>query len=89
MKIHKSVTEARVLELVENRELCLDNPGICLSCGEDNEGCEPDARNYECESCSDENVFSAEEILLCGYYFFQKPSESEKVEPYENTLREF
>lgn len=68
LQIHASVTEDRVMELVEEAEGSLDNPGICLACGEDAEGCEPDARGYECECCERRAVYGATEILLCGYY---------------------
>jgi hypothetical protein len=40
--------------------------GFCLSCGESQGGCEPDARHYTCESCGSAQVFGAEEILLMG-----------------------
>jgi hypothetical protein len=42
--------------------------GFCLSCGEWTEGVEPDARNYECESCGARRVFGAEELLLRNLY---------------------
>lgn len=41
-----------------------DNIGICTECGEQQFGCEPDARNYECESCGAMSVFGAEELLI-------------------------
>jgi hypothetical protein len=43
-----------------------DNIGFCLACGAERDGCEPDARNYECEVCGEMKVFGAEEILLMG-----------------------
>jgi hypothetical protein len=43
-----------------------DGTGYCLACGESRECCEPDARNYECDSCGKRQVFGAEEIIL-GY----------------------
>lgn len=43
-----------------------DHAGICLSCGEIASGCEPDARNYVCESCGAHEVFGMEEALLMG-----------------------
>jgi hypothetical protein len=44
-----------------------DYIGICRACGEEQSGCEPDARNYECESCGAHEVFGAEELLVsCG-----------------------
>jgi hypothetical protein len=62
MKIHKSVTAERVMDAVENSGL--GDPGFCLACGADAEGVEPDARNYECESCGAKKVFGAEECLF-------------------------
>ncbi len=43
-----------------------DGTGFCLACGEQSSGCEPDARNYECDSCGQKQVFGAEELLLMG-----------------------
>lgn len=40
--------------------------GVCLACGEVAEGVEPDAREYECESCGERKVFGLEEALLMG-----------------------
>jgi hypothetical protein len=42
----------------------LDNPGFCLACGADADGCEPDARGYECEVCGKPKVYGAEEVAL-------------------------
>lgn len=65
MKIHSSITIDRVLRAVENQMLSLDNPGFCIACGDDADGCEPDARNYKCRSdaCGAMMVFGAEELL--------------------------
>ena len=41
-----------------------DGIGFCRSCGEEAYNVEPDARNYECESCGLREVFGAEELLL-------------------------
>lgn len=50
----------RILEAVE-----ADNyTGFCLACGAERGGCEPDARNYECEQCEAMEVFGAEECLM-------------------------
>ena len=62
--LHKSITAERIMDRCIARDTTLDNPGICISCGADADGCEPDARNYECESCGQKQVFGAEEILL-------------------------
>lgn len=63
-KMHSSVKIDRVLEAAQRGMSSLDNPGICLACGEDAEGCEPDARRYECEACGEKQVYGAEELLL-------------------------
>lgn len=64
MKIHSTITAARVMEAVERGTTGLDNPGFCIECGEDAEGVEPDARGYECEACGKHAVYGAEELLL-------------------------
>jgi len=40
--------------------------GVCLSCGETRECCEPDADNYPCESCSESKVQGADNLLAMG-----------------------
>ena len=63
--IHPSITAERVTQAVERRLTSLDDPGFCLACGaEVAEGCEPDAQQYECESCGASTVYGAEEILI-------------------------
>lgn len=61
---HKSLTDDIIVDAVERYHGSLDNPGFCLICGLENEGCEPDARNYTCESCGAEQVFGAEELFM-------------------------
>jgi len=56
----KAITIERVMEMCENDEY----EGICLACGEDAQGVEPDARKYECESCGKEKVFGCQELLF-------------------------
>lgn len=53
-------TLEQIMEAVEED----DNTGFCTACGEQAYGVEPDARNYECESCGAKKVFGAEELLL-------------------------
>ena len=64
MKIHHSITAERVQEAVERAAVSLDNPGFCVACGTAAEGVEPDARQYECESCEEPAVYGAEELLV-------------------------
>lgn len=46
----------------------LENPGFCLACGNQQDGCEPDAREYKCEDCGERQVYGAQEVLLMGCY---------------------
>ena len=41
-----------------------DCTGFCIACGQEQSGCEPDARRVECESCGEKKVYGAEELLL-------------------------
>lgn len=50
----------QILDAVESGEYI----GICLACGDEQEGVEPDARKYECESCGAHKVYGAEELLM-------------------------
>ena len=63
---NSKVTLERIMEAVERANNSLDNPGFCLACGNDADGCEPDMRNGECETCGAFEVFGAEELLI-GY----------------------
>ena len=63
-KWHASITVDRVAEAVEREMSTLDNPGFCLACGDEAMGCEPDAREYECEACGERQVFGAAELLI-------------------------
>jgi hypothetical protein len=64
MRIHASITIERVIGACERELTSLDNPGFCIACGCEAEGCEPDARGYECEACGEAAVYGAEELLL-------------------------
>lgn len=47
--------------------LASDNStGFCLKCGNEQYGCEPDARKYLCGGCTEAAVYGAEEIMLMG-----------------------
>lgn len=66
MKIHKSITADRLMELAERRDVSLDDPGVCTACGHEQDGCEPDAREYECEVCGERAVYGVEELIMMG-----------------------
>jgi len=59
-KKKRAITIERVMEMCERDEY----EGICIACGEDAEGVEPDARKYECESCGKEKVYGCQELLF-------------------------
>jgi hypothetical protein len=58
------ITVERVCEAVERHHASLDNPGMCIFCGCDAEGVEPDAERYECESCEMPGVYGVEQLLI-------------------------
>lgn len=64
MKIHKSITQAKIIDACQRRMTTLDNPGFCVACGNEQEGCEPDARRYECEACGEKQVYGSDELLM-------------------------
>lgn len=64
MKFHPSITPNRVMEAVTRRRVSLDNPGFCIACGHEQDGCEGDARKYKCESCGEMEVYGDEELLI-------------------------
>jgi hypothetical protein len=64
LRIHPSLTADRVAAACERRLYSLDNPGFCIACGADAEGCEPDARQYPCEACGELAVYGSDELLL-------------------------
>jgi hypothetical protein len=64
MKLHPLITTDRIFGAVERRMTALDNPGLCNACGAEADGGEPDARNHDCESCGELQVFAAEELML-------------------------
>ena len=66
MKLHPSITEDRVVEGTKAEMFGLENPGICVACGADADGCEPDARGYKCEECQQRAVYGCAELL---HYF--------------------
>ena len=66
MQVHSSLTPERILAAVEETMLGMANTGFCVKCGDEREGCEPDARRYPCESCDERAVYGAEELMLMG-----------------------
>jgi hypothetical protein len=54
------VSESAIMRAIESGE----GLGFCKECGHEQDGCEPDARNYKCESCGAMAVYGAEEMLI-------------------------
>jgi len=67
MKINRDVLDKDlIMSLAEDEMFGLGNGGICLACGEEADGCEPDARGYLCEVCGEHSVVGAAEACLMG-----------------------
>lgn len=64
MKLPPNLELETVFDAAKRQMFGTDNPGFCLACGNEQEGCEPDARRYECEACGEKKVYGATEILL-------------------------
>ena len=54
------ITTDQIIDAVERD----DGTGFCIACGAEAMYCEPDARNYECESCGEFKVYGAQELLF-------------------------
>ena len=64
MKIHPDITPERIMDACERRMTSLDNPGFCIRCRADADGCEPDARGYTCELCGEKAVYGSDELAM-------------------------
>lgn len=57
----------RLLEAAQEQMFGTENSGFCIECGEERDGCEPDARNYPCDACGGNSVYGASELIIMGY----------------------
>jgi len=62
------ISEAEYANLSENYG------GFCIACGDEAYGVEPDARQYQCESCGARAVYGVEELLIRGVIHFTEES---------------
>ncbi len=53
-----------ILRAAEEEMFGDSSSGFCIACGNEQDGCEPDAREYECESCGEHMVYGAAELML-------------------------
>ena len=64
MNLPKNLTIDKICEAVEESMTDISNPGFCLNCGNEQDGCEPDAEKYKCEECGQRQVYGAEQLLI-------------------------
>lgn len=64
LKLHQTITTERLHDALQRQMFGVDNPGFCIACGNEQEGCEPDAQGYTCEACGEPEVFGAQEIAM-------------------------
>lgn len=63
-KMHESITQDRITDLIDRAETTLDSPGLCVACGADAEDVEPDASKYICDCCGKPAVYGVELIAI-------------------------
>lgn len=52
--------------------------GFCVTCRAfTTSGCEPDAREYECEECGEKTAYGAEEAIMMGLITFSDDDEGD------------
>ena len=61
---HPKLTDKVIVDATQRQMRDLDDPGFCLMCGNEQGGCEPDARRIKCESCGAKQVFGASELMM-------------------------
>ena len=59
-----NITTRKLFHKTKHFSPPVDSESFCIACGFEQDGCEPDARCYECESCGEHKVYGAAELLL-------------------------
>lgn len=54
------ISERRIVAAVKRD----DGTGFCTACGNEQDGCEPDAEGYTCQACGQPAVSGAEQLLM-------------------------
>ena len=62
--VHPDVTFDHLQEAIDSH----DNPGMCIACGCDAGGVEPDAEKYPCDECGKHTVYGVEQVVLLGLF---------------------
>ena len=63
-KLHESITQDRIADLIDRAQSTLDSPGLCVACGADTNAVEPDAAKYICDCCGRPAVYGVELIVV-------------------------
>ena len=64
VKLHRSITEKKLMALAQESMFGTSSPGLCLECGAEASGVEPDASKYFCEACNRKSVYGAELLFM-------------------------
>jgi hypothetical protein len=56
-----------VMDAEFESDLLDGNKGLCIACGAEASGVEPDARRYVCDACEAPKVYGLEELLIKVY----------------------
>jgi len=62
MPVSKSELVNTAMEILTER--FEDGMGICVKCGYEQYGVEPDAEKYKCDDCDKRAVYGAEQVIL-------------------------
>lgn len=65
--MHESITVERLEAVCTSQFGGMESPGICIECGADADGCEPDAGPLACEACGEVAVYGAEQIAIIRF----------------------
>lgn len=65
------VNAAKTISMSEFDELYRSDGGLCVECGEEAYGVEPDARELICRACGALGVYGAEQLLIEGLLRFE------------------
>jgi hypothetical protein len=78
MRPHKSINSERIAQA----EASLDEPGFCLACGKEVEGCDRDCEKGECERCGEAAVYGVDmTIMMLGRERLKAMAEALKLKP--------
>ena len=61
--LHRS---GRKITLEQYSQLDEDMAGLCVACGFEQFGCEPDAEKYTCESCGEKGIYGPHWWMMAG-----------------------